>query len=290
MPVARRSVALAVALVLASACSGRARAKSHIALGDAMMERRKVDEAISAYKKAVEESPDFSDAHRSLGIAFFEKGETQPAIDSLTRAISLDPSDPLALAHRGMAYVRASDAARAFADCSGAIKIDPKMPPPSAQLAHSCVCLSGTFTAALEAARAACERAIQINPQRAFPAVYAAAAKLAEAAHDSDAAIIAYEDMIRLAPKVLDAYPRLARLKLEKGERDSAIATLNACFAIDPAYGPAHLLFAELAAKDGKPELASYHLKAASAAGMKIDVELRATIEAIRPDSAGPTK
>ncbi|MBI2374649.1 MAG: tetratricopeptide repeat protein [Deltaproteobacteria bacterium] len=279
-------LALALALPLA-ACSGRARAKSHVALGEALERKGKIDEAVEAFRRAIDESPDFSVPHRHLGVIMRERGDPRGALESLTRAVSFDPSDAIALAHRGSVLIQLGDPAHAYEDCQGAAKLDPNN-----QTAQICLCTAGPFANEPKVAREGCERAIQINPQSVPYAVFAAAGKLAEDAEDKNGAIVAYQDLLKVAPEMLDVYPRLARLHIAKGELDDAIALLTRCLGRDPKYGPAHLVLAEIHAGTKHKTLASYHLKSATDAGMVVDLELRATIEALAatPDSGEPTK
>ena len=60
--------------------------------GNLYISTGKMDEAIGAYKKAVEIKPDYADAYNNLGNTYKDKGKYEKAIALYKKAISLNPS------------------------------------------------------------------------------------------------------------------------------------------------------------------------------------------------------
>jgi Flp pilus assembly protein TadD len=53
------------------------------------------DEAIAAFKKAIDLDANYADAYLGLAQAYDQKGLTDDAVTTITRAIELDPKEPL---------------------------------------------------------------------------------------------------------------------------------------------------------------------------------------------------
>lgn len=64
------------------------------------------DEAIDAYRQALEVDPNFVDALHGLAMAQAEKGDVKGAIESAHRIIELTPEDPLGYTSLSMFYQR----------------------------------------------------------------------------------------------------------------------------------------------------------------------------------------
>lgn len=53
------------------------------------------DEAIAAFKRAIDLDAEYADAYLALAQAYDQKGLTDDAITTITRAIEIDPKEPL---------------------------------------------------------------------------------------------------------------------------------------------------------------------------------------------------
>jgi tetratricopeptide (TPR) repeat protein len=69
-------------------------APAHVNLGGILLQRGKVDEAIVHFKKALQIKPGFAEAHHSLGNALGQKGRVAEAITQFQQALQLQPDDP----------------------------------------------------------------------------------------------------------------------------------------------------------------------------------------------------
>ncbi|HEV3271127.1 MAG TPA: tetratricopeptide repeat protein [Candidatus Methylacidiphilales bacterium] len=69
-------------------------ALAHFNLGNAFSQKGHLDEAIAEYQKALAISPNHADAHNNLGIALAKKGEVDEAIAQFQEALRLNPGYP----------------------------------------------------------------------------------------------------------------------------------------------------------------------------------------------------
>ncbi len=85
----------------------------------------KLDEAISAYSKAVNRSPKQAGPYQLRGNAFKELGDYAAALEDYSRVLALAP-DAYWFNRRGLTYEELKDFEHAKADYSRAIELDPK--------------------------------------------------------------------------------------------------------------------------------------------------------------------
>jgi len=57
--------------------------------------KKESDEAIAAFKRAIDLDAEYADAYLALAQAYDQKGLTDDAITTITRAIEIDPKEPL---------------------------------------------------------------------------------------------------------------------------------------------------------------------------------------------------
>ncbi|MFY9528938.1 MAG: tetratricopeptide repeat protein [Candidatus Acidiferrales bacterium] len=81
-------------------------AEDHYYAGVDFFGEGKIEEAIAAYKQALEIDPRFADALHGLAQAFYTKNDFDAAIEAAQRILSLDPDDILAWTTISRAYQR----------------------------------------------------------------------------------------------------------------------------------------------------------------------------------------
>ncbi|HVQ35327.1 MAG TPA: tetratricopeptide repeat protein [Candidatus Bathyarchaeia archaeon] len=81
------------------------RGRSFVNLGIALATEGKLDQAVAAYRRGIEDAPDDPLAYANLGAALAAQGRTQDAGDALVTALRLDPAMPEA--HRSLAMLLA---------------------------------------------------------------------------------------------------------------------------------------------------------------------------------------
>jgi len=78
-------------------------AEAHSNLGNALKEQGRYDEAIAAYRRAIELKPDYAEAHNNLGNALKEQGRLDLAVAAYRRAIATWPEYAEAHSNLGIA-------------------------------------------------------------------------------------------------------------------------------------------------------------------------------------------
>jgi tetratricopeptide (TPR) repeat protein len=70
-------------------------------LGNALSDKGQLEEAIEAYRKAIQLDPNFAMAYSNLGNALKDKGQLEEAIEAYRKAIQLDPNFAMAYGNLG---------------------------------------------------------------------------------------------------------------------------------------------------------------------------------------------
>lgn len=65
---------------------------AHLNLGVTLYTQGKLDEAIAAYRKAIQIDPNFVDAHFNLGFTLYVQGKLDEAIAAYRKVIQIDPN------------------------------------------------------------------------------------------------------------------------------------------------------------------------------------------------------
>ena len=68
--------------------------RAHNNLGQILLQRGRLDDAIAHFEAAIAKRPGFPDAHNNLGLAFFQKGDWDRAVKEYERAIEARPAAP----------------------------------------------------------------------------------------------------------------------------------------------------------------------------------------------------
>jgi len=93
--------------------------------GKQLATKKKWDEAIALYNKAIKENPNYAYAFVSRGIAYMSQGNFDKAISNYSEAISVDPQFTEAYQNRGVLYEYRGQFNKAIKDFDVAISADP---------------------------------------------------------------------------------------------------------------------------------------------------------------------
>jgi tetratricopeptide (TPR) repeat protein len=97
--------------------------------GNAFVNKKEYDKAISAFTEAIRLNPIFSAAYYDRGCAYDDQGKYAMAISDYTEAIQLDPNFTFAYYNRGNVYESQGKYAMAISDYNEAIRLDPNYGP-----------------------------------------------------------------------------------------------------------------------------------------------------------------
>ncbi len=100
-------------------------AQYYIWQGRVLQNENKLDEAISAFSKAVNRDEELTEAYQLRGNAFKELGDYPAALEDYTRVLALQP-DAYWFNRRGLTYEEQGNFEQAAADYSRALELDPK--------------------------------------------------------------------------------------------------------------------------------------------------------------------
>lgn len=130
------------------------------ALGNAMIEKRRGEEAVRAWERAIELDPAYSRPWTNLGTYYLESGMAGMAIDYLEQAARVGPRNPIAWANLGNARLRASEPFSAITAYERAVDLSP-----GAAALWRGLARARLEASKLDGARAAVERALELSPQ-----------------------------------------------------------------------------------------------------------------------------
>ena len=84
--------------------------RAHNNLGTALVDCRRIDEAVAEYQKALEINPDYAKAHYNLGAALYRQRKISAAIAQWDEAIRVQPDNLLALNQLAFSLATSSEA------------------------------------------------------------------------------------------------------------------------------------------------------------------------------------
>jgi len=205
-PTAAVAVAAAIVVNWPLESTAAERGRSYVNLGIALASENRLDEAVAAYRRAIEAEPKDALAYANLGAALAAQGHAPDAGDALVTALRLDPS--LAGAHRalGMMLAQRGDFAGAERHFRENVTRDPDSALDRTDLANS-ILEQGRIDEAIATYR---------DVLAADPRYLDARLNLAHAllrAGRRDEALAEVREAVRLDPESADARRALAELQ-----------------------------------------------------------------------------
>ena len=100
-------------------------ALAHCNLGNALRKQGKLTEAVAAYHKAIRIKPDFAEAYSNLGVAFYDQRKLDKAIAAYRKAIALKPDFAEAHNNLGLAFTQLGHLSDARAALEQAVRLAP---------------------------------------------------------------------------------------------------------------------------------------------------------------------
>ena len=98
---------------------------AHNNLGNALLQKGSVDEAIAHYQKALQIKPDYAEAHNNLGNALLQKGSVDEAIIHYQKALQIKPDYAEAHNNLGNALLQKGSVDEAIVHYQKALQINP---------------------------------------------------------------------------------------------------------------------------------------------------------------------
>lgn len=98
-------------------------------LGIALTRSRRFDEAVEAYRSAVELAPEYAEVYQNLGNVFTAMGRFDEAIEQYETVMELMPDYPVTHNNLGKVYALQGKSAEAIGEFNRALEIDPEYLP-----------------------------------------------------------------------------------------------------------------------------------------------------------------
>jgi tetratricopeptide (TPR) repeat protein len=207
--------------------------RHHNCLGIALRDKKQLDEAIREYRTAIDLDPKFAPAHYNLGTALRHKKQLDEAIREYRTAIDLDPKHAPVHNNLGLALHDKKQMDEAIREFRTAIDLDPKDAKPHNNLGKAL-----HEKKQLDKAIREFRTAIDLDPKDA-----PAHNNLGKALRDKkqlDEAILEHRTAIDLDPKNAPAHNSLGIALADKKQLDEAIREWRTAIDLDPKLAPAH--------------------------------------------------
>ncbi|MBV8175419.1 MAG: tetratricopeptide repeat protein [Verrucomicrobia bacterium] len=195
-------------------------------LGNALLQKGQVDEALAQFRKALEINPHYVEARSNLGAALFQKGQVDEAVAQYERVLEINPNHAPASYNLGLALFQKGRVDGAITQYKKAVKINPYYPEAHNTLGHALL-QEGQVDEAL----AQFQRALDINPNY-VEARYNLGNALFQKGR-SDEAIDQFQKALEINPNYVNAYSNLGVVLFEKGRLDEAVAQYKKAVEID---------------------------------------------------------
>lgn len=201
----------------------------HNNLGNALAQQGKLEEAVTHYSEAVRQRPDLAGAHDNLGCALKSLGKLDEAVASFREALRVDPDFVDAHTNLGDALVELGRFGEAEARFRHAHRLRPDDARVHNNLGHVLFKLGRPEEA----------EPILVDALRLSPGYPEALNNLGNVLSDLGrhvAAEACYRDAIRLAPDSSGAYNNLGNVLADRGRFVEAVASYDHALRIRPGY------------------------------------------------------
>jgi tetratricopeptide (TPR) repeat protein len=229
-------------------------AVAHVNLGNALLQKGSVNEAMVHYQKALQIKPDCVDAHINLGTALLQKGNVAEAIAHYQKALQIKPDSPEAHNNLGNALLKIGNVDEAIAPFQRALQIKPDFAE-----AHNNLGIALLQKGKVDEAIVHYQKALQIKPD--FAEAHNNLGNALVQKGSVDEAIAHYQKALQINPGYAEAHNNLGNALLQKGKVAEAIVHYQKALQINPDYAEAHLNLANALLKKGRVAEAITHLQ-----------------------------
>jgi len=214
-------------------------------LGNALLQKGQVDEALGQFRKALEINPNYVDARSNFGAALFEKGRVDDAVAQYNRTLEIDPYYAQANYNLGLALFQNGQIDDAIAQYKKAVKINPYYAE-----AHNTLGNALLQKGQLDEALGQFQNALEINPNYVDARSNLGVALFQKGQVDD--AVVQYKKAVEINPDYVNARYNLGNALLQKGQLDEAIAQFQKAVEIKPDYVDAHYNLGNALFKKGR--------------------------------------
>jgi protein O-mannosyl-transferase len=207
---------------------------AHLSLGNALLLKGRVDDAITQYQQTVQIKPGDTQALLDLGNALLRKGRVDEAITQYQKVLQIDPTFAVAHNNLGTIFLREGNVDEAVNQYQQALQIKPD----EAEF-HNNLGRALLQKDSVDEAIAQCQKALQIKPLFAEAQFDLGNALRQEGRLDE--AITHYKNAVQIEPDNTSFRIKLGNTLLQNGHMDEAIPHFQRVLAIDPTNAGIYL-------------------------------------------------
>ncbi len=200
---------------------------AHNNIGYALYQKGDVKDAISHYKQALENYPNYAEAHYNLGVVFLKMGELDDAIAEYKQALKIEPDYMEAHFDLGAALALKGNLDEAVAQYQKVLEIRPDYAEADYNLGKVLL-LKGD----LDGAMACLDKTTTGSPDS--PARWFNLGNEFLQERDWECAMVCYRQAIKLNPRLADAYANLGVALSQKGQTKEAVDSWQRALEINP--------------------------------------------------------
>lgn len=199
----------------------------HNLLGNALLERGRIDEAVEHYRAAAAINPGNPKVYANLGVVALRRGALDEAVRQFERAVTIAPGLIEARNNLGYAYARSGQLARAVEQYRAALAVNPNYPEALLNLGQAYLDLGRPAEAVAQF-----QAAVALRPDQAE--YHHALGRARERSGNLDTAILNYEEALRLDSRLVGAHNDLGIVYAERGRIDRAVEHFEAAVRLAP--------------------------------------------------------
>jgi tetratricopeptide (TPR) repeat protein len=203
------------------------------ALGDALLDKGRIGEAINQYVEAVRLKPDFALAQYNLGVAYLRQGQTSEAASQFQETLRLKPDDADAHYNLGIALLDQNQTDGAISQFQGTLRLKPDY-----TYAHISLGVALFNQGKTDEAIIQYQEAIRLQPDDALANNNLGLAFFIQGKNDE--AISQYQEAISLKPDYVEAHFNLGNALLNQGRNDEAAGEFQEVARLKPDDADAH--------------------------------------------------
>jgi tetratricopeptide (TPR) repeat protein len=219
-------------------------AEAYNGLGDAYLYSGHPQEAISAYTQAIKIKPNFAEAYNGLGVAYSDTFQPEEALKALKQAIKLQPNSPSNFYFVGLTYKKLGKRKEAIEALREAVRLSPKFADAYETLGDI-YSNSKEYAAAIEVYRSL----VQLRPDS--PVAHSYLANSYFYSGRKQEALDEYELTIKLSPKDPSSYHNIGNTYAAMGRFNEAIQSYKRAIALKSGYVPSHFMLGRAFFKNG---------------------------------------
>jgi len=205
---------------------------AHRTLGDALVKKNEMDDAISQYEEAIRLQPGDASAHDGLGTALAVKGQTDDAVNQFKEAIRLQPDYTDPHYNLGVELVTKGQIDQAIIQYQEVVRLKPDDVEARNNLGNA-LGLNGQIDGAIIQYR----EAIRLKPDAAV--TYNNLGTALGRKGRIDEAITEFQEALRLNPDYAEAHNSLGIAFYKKGQVDEAARQFQEAIRLKPDYAEA---------------------------------------------------